>query len=258
MCNNFLSLAVVSCFRQGVLHSVGLPNTACTRTAGFSPPKWLFRGFGFCPFRGRVSSRQPPVTRAVGPQAQFCFSRKIMADTIAGILGFTAFVLLILSGLADIILSATWTKWYFTSGVRVFNLLIPIESRHATTPSASLLNKKLHSFWMGGFIFKEIEVNNYAFRRKFFAFAPNPILHGLVKFDTENNLIVVNGYLGWFSVSFSIMWLVLVPLATLIAGYHFYRSSTSCRWLCRILLLDRWYSLYNGLLSAQKDRYSFG
>jgi hypothetical protein len=41
------------------------PNTACTRTAGFSPPNWLFRGFGFCPFRGRVSSRQPPVTRAV-------------------------------------------------------------------------------------------------------------------------------------------------------------------------------------------------
>ena len=25
----------------------------------------LFCGFGFCPFRGRVSSRQPPVTRAV-------------------------------------------------------------------------------------------------------------------------------------------------------------------------------------------------
>ena len=144
-----------------------------------------------------------------------------MADTIAGILGFTAFVLLILSGLADIILSATWTKWYFTSGVRVFNLLTAIESRHTNTPSASLLNKKLHSFWMGGFIFKEMEENNYAFRRKFFAFAPNPILHGLIKFDTENNLIVVNGYLGWFSVSFSIVWLVLVPLATLIAGVTF-------------------------------------
>ena len=36
-----------------------------TRTAGFSPSKWLSREFGFCPFRERVSSRQPPVTRAV-------------------------------------------------------------------------------------------------------------------------------------------------------------------------------------------------
>jgi hypothetical protein len=39
-----------------------------TRTAGFTPPNWYFRGFGFCPFRERVSSRQPPVTRAVGPR----------------------------------------------------------------------------------------------------------------------------------------------------------------------------------------------
>jgi hypothetical protein len=30
----------------------------------------LFRGFGLCPFRGRVSSRQPPVTRAVRPSSE--------------------------------------------------------------------------------------------------------------------------------------------------------------------------------------------
>ena len=38
----------------------------CTRTAGFSLFFGFFRGFGFCPFRGRVASRQSPVTRAVG------------------------------------------------------------------------------------------------------------------------------------------------------------------------------------------------
>jgi hypothetical protein len=47
------------------------PNTACTRTAGFSPPNELFRDFGICPFRRRVSSRQPPVTRAVGRRENF-------------------------------------------------------------------------------------------------------------------------------------------------------------------------------------------
>ena len=42
------------------------PNNACTRTAGFAPLNWLFRGFGLFPFRERVSSLQPPVTRAIG------------------------------------------------------------------------------------------------------------------------------------------------------------------------------------------------
>ena len=37
-------------------HKIEQANTACTRTAGFAPSYWLFRGFGFCPFRGRVSS----------------------------------------------------------------------------------------------------------------------------------------------------------------------------------------------------------
>ena len=33
----------------------------------------FFHGSGFCPFRGRVSSHQPPVTRAVGrPLHLFC------------------------------------------------------------------------------------------------------------------------------------------------------------------------------------------
>jgi len=33
----------------------------------------FFRGFGIRPFRGRVSSLQPPVTRAVRPNAGFFF-----------------------------------------------------------------------------------------------------------------------------------------------------------------------------------------
>jgi hypothetical protein len=53
-------------------------NTACTRTAGFAPPNWLFRGFGFCPFRGRVSSLQPPVTRAVETVEKVPFQKLII------------------------------------------------------------------------------------------------------------------------------------------------------------------------------------
>lgn len=132
-----------------------------------------------------------------------------MTDTIEGILGFTVFSALILSGLADIILAVTWTKIYFTSGLVLFSRHVPIGQHHTDIPSTSLLNSRLYSFWMGGFIFRELDTNHYGFRRKFFSFAPRPMMHGLLIFDTENHKVVVKGYLDWFMVSFSFVFLVL-------------------------------------------------
>jgi hypothetical protein len=41
-------------------HAPGLGDVRLTLTRPITSPKWLYRGFGFGPFRGRVSSRQPP------------------------------------------------------------------------------------------------------------------------------------------------------------------------------------------------------
>jgi hypothetical protein len=90
-------------------------------------------------------------------------------------------------------------------------------------------------------MFKELEANKYAFRRKFFTYSPNPILHGTVIFDNDNDLIVVRGYLDWFSVSFSIMWLVLVPLGWLIIGVTFTEY---------VLLLAVGYVAFYGLIAG--------
>lgn len=144
-----------------------------------------------------------------------------MADTIAGILGLIAFASVILSGLVDSILSTRWAKVYFTSGVLLFAHNISIVARHTNIPSPSLLDTKLSSYWMGGFIFEELYPNQYAFRQKFFSLAPRPMMHGLVTFDIENDQVTVKGYLDWFMVSFSIMWLILIPLAWLIGGTTF-------------------------------------
>jgi hypothetical protein len=132
-----------------------------------------------------------------------------MSNAIEQILGFTIFFTMMLSVLADIILAVTWTKLYFTSGILLFSRHISIIEHHTNIPSCSLLNNRLYSFWMGGFIFKELETNKYGFRRQFFSFAPKPIMHGLVIFDSENNRITVKGYLDWFIASFSIILLVL-------------------------------------------------
>jgi hypothetical protein len=142
-----------------------------------------------------------------------------MSDTIEQILGFTIFSVVMLSALADLIFAATWAKIYFTSGVLLFSRDISVEAHHTNIPSASLLKSKLYSFWMGGLIFKELETNKYGFRREFFSFAPKPIMHGLVLFDTENNRLIVRGYLDWFVVSFSSIFLVVVPIIWLIQGF---------------------------------------
>jgi hypothetical protein len=142
-----------------------------------------------------------------------------MSDTIEQILGFTIFSAMMLSMLADIILSATWAKFYFTTGLALFSRDVPIEIHHTNSPSASLLNSKLYSFWMGAFIFKQLEANKYGFRREFFSFAPRPMMHGLVSFDPENNRLIVIGYLDWFMVVFSGTFLVFVPIGWLMDGF---------------------------------------
>ena len=139
-----------------------------------------------------------------------------MSNTFTAILGGAAFAAVILSGLADLILAATWTKFYFTSGALVFWQQVSIESRHSNTPSPSLLEKRLSSCWMGSFAFKELQSNQYGFRQRFFSFTWNPVTHGLIMFDAENNLITVKGYLNWLVLSLTIFILIIVPLLWLI------------------------------------------
>jgi hypothetical protein len=141
-----------------------------------------------------------------------------MADTIENILGFAIFSTMLFSVFADLILSAIWAKIYFTWGLVVFSRRISVEFHHTNIPSATLLNGKLYSFWMGGYIFRELDTNKYGFRHKFFSFAPRPMLHGLLTFDPENHVVSVKGYPAWFMVAFSIMWLFILPLAWLIQG----------------------------------------
>jgi hypothetical protein len=150
-----------------------------------------------------------------------------MLDKLAGILGFIIFVSIILSGLADIILSVTWTKRYFTSGVLIFSQSTPISKRYTDIPSADFINKRLYSFWIGGFTLKELDANTHGFRREFFSrrffrfrFNSNPMTHGVVIFDAHQNLVTVKGYLDWFMVT-CIAGLVVVPFMLLIAGTVF-------------------------------------
>ena len=166
-----------------------------------------------------------------------------MVEQIVGILGFTAFASILLSALADTILSLLWAKRYFTFGVLLFSQSIAINARHTNIPSANLLNKRLYSFLMGGFVFRELDTNTYGFRRKFFSFTPGTMLHGSIIFDFQQNLVVVKGYLNWSLVAFSIMWLLLVPLMWSILNVTFTE-----RLLLLIIGSSSYYCLMMGIL----------
>jgi glucan phosphoethanolaminetransferase (alkaline phosphatase superfamily) len=71
---------------------------------------------------------------------------------------------------------------------------------------------------MGGLIFKELEANKYAFRRKFFVIAQNTMMHGLVTFDSDNNLVIVKGYADWSLIAVSVLVVIIIPLLWLIGG----------------------------------------
>ena len=144
-----------------------------------------------------------------------------MANTIQAILGSTFFTAMIVSVLADLIFSTRWAKFYFLSGLRVFSRHVPVEIHHTNTPPSSLLNARLYSFWMGGLIFKELDTNQFGFRRQFFSFAPRPMVHGHVMFDVGNNRVIVEGYLDWFMIVITLMWAVFVPLIWLSEGNGF-------------------------------------
>ena len=139
--------------------------------------------------------------------------------TAEDIIGIFVVSLLVGSLLADLVFEVTWNKTYFTYGLTIFVMRIPVNQWHTNIPTQALLEKKFHSDLISSLIFKEIGAYSYGFREKIFQFkwirTPN-LMHGLLAFDTNNNQVVVKGFANWFTVAFSLVWLGL-PLSGLVS-----------------------------------------
>ena len=120
------------------------------------------------------------------------------------------FIVLVVSGLVEAVLSGAWNKMYFTSGIPLFVMRIPVELRHSTIPSVRQLEARFYSSWASSLVFKEIVLHTYGFREKYFEFrlvGYSPVMHGILVFDHNSNEVVVKGFLNWFTLSFSLIWL---------------------------------------------------
>jgi hypothetical protein len=132
-------------------------------------------------------------------------------------LGLIIFSALVLSWLVETILSSTWNKTYFTSGIPIFVMRIPVKFQRSNIPSVRQLDVRFYSTWASSLVFKEIDLHTYGFREKFFEFRLfrySSIMHGVLVFEHNNHEVIVKGFANWFIVSFSLIWIGGVILSS--------------------------------------------
>ena len=134
----------------------------------------------------------------------------IFSEDVIGVIVFGA---LLLSMLAEAILSGTWNKWYLTSGLPLFIMRIPVNLRYTNIPLPHQFEEKFRSSLTYSLVFKEIEPNTYGFFENCWEFRIgrySPLMRGLLFFDFVNNQVVVKGFANWSVLLFSLTWLGVV------------------------------------------------
>lgn len=136
-----------------------------------------------------------------------------MANDFLEILVRLVFGILILSLLADTFLSVTWNRIYFTIGVQIFIIRVPVDLKHKNTPTSTLLQSQFKSGCAESLIFKEIGPGEFGFREEIFPvfkiFSYSPLMHGLLVFDSQNSQVIVKGNANWSTLVFSFVWFLI-------------------------------------------------
>jgi len=121
------------------------------------------------------------------------------------------YYVLIVLVIVEIIVNRIWNKAYFTKGLQILVLRIPVMLRHINIPSQSQLEARFRESWVtSSLLFKELATNTYGFREKSFEVrlvGYIPIMHGMLFFDFDNNQVVVKGFINWASFYFSLIWI---------------------------------------------------
>jgi hypothetical protein len=139
-----------------------------------------------------------------------------------------AVLVLIITGLIETFLSATWSKTYFNSGVLGIIKNAQVGIHHTNVPSHSLFESKFRSgyfYLTRSLVFKELDINVYGFRESLFPLGRMSLLHGVLVFDDDNNQVIVKGFFDWTALCFVLIWLMIPPLAWLFGYMSFYEPT---------------------------------
>ncbi len=175
----------------------------------------VFYAFSFFWLDGFAVPTPAQVTQTVSPLSKIHMSENSL-DYIPGI----AVLILLITGLVETFLSATWNKVYFNSGVRLILKEFQVDSHHSDVPSRAVLENKFKSGCFdltNSLIFRKLDGNMYGFRERLLPIRRMSLMHGIVIFDEGNNRVTVKGFFDWTALCFVAIWLLL-PLIGLPLG----------------------------------------
>ena len=115
-----------------------------------------------------------------------------------------------LIAILELIVSGTWQKFYFTSGIPIFKQSIRLSS--PAELSVDSLNEQFQGGWCDPLRFREISRHNIAFREALFHFSffkmnYTPVMHGLIRYDERSKELHVIGFANWFAPLFIIVFI---------------------------------------------------
>ncbi len=115
----------------------------------------------------------------------------------------------LLSTLVEAALRLAWSRVYFTGGLPLIVLRIPVPSHHRNLPPIGRLEAGFASGWISSLTFREIASNTYGFRTRFIE-GPRvrigALMHGMLLFDVDRSQVVMKGFANWDLLCFSIIW----------------------------------------------------
>jgi hypothetical protein len=153
------------------------------------------------------------------------------------------FVALIISLFADIFLRFFWNKVYFTFGIPIFVMRIPVNKKYEGIPHQYLFEEEFPSgLFMPALTFKPNDSRTFFFREEFFGTPIRlrywAIMHGLIIFEHNKKQVVVKGIANWFT-----LWLIISLVLELLKISNFFELHVTDPIVFIILLLGTFYSI---------------
>ena len=137
-------------------------------------------------------------------------------------------LIIIAIGAVELLLSASWSRIYFNTGIPIVKRIIPVDVHHSTVPNRVVLEEPFKAQWFDftrSLIFQELDTNMYGFRESLFRRSIS-LMHGFLIFDGQNNQVIVKGFLNWTPLALAILAL-FVPSVQ----WWFGRQSSEFVWL---------------------------
>ena len=126
------------------------------------------------------------------------------------------FTFVLAAAIAEIILSARWSRLYFSCGITILQRIITIKSKATRLPDAAQIEAALPS--SGGrapMLVRYITNDCIVFREKLFhlGIGYSPVMRGLITRNPGTGEIRVRGLLNWYVLLFSSSFLFFICIS---------------------------------------------